>query len=311
MELRHLRYFIAVAEEGSVTLAAERRLFTSQPSLSRQLKDLEDDIGTQLMVRSPKGIELTAAGRAFLDHARLALAQVDAAREAARRAGPSMTTFALGFLTGEEVAWMAKAIGLLRTELLRIEVTVSSQHSPYLADALVHGKLDAAFLRAEENMPDLEYVPVSREPLRVILPSDHPLAANGKVDVQDIKGETFIGLSDVATPLRRTVERYLAENGVDLQPMHRVDNLTQAMSLVSSTRGVALLPSYAEPFLPWSVTSRPLVGTSPSIQLCVGYRRSNPSPILRYFLSHLTEISEVPMGEAVDDLSIPGHAPKA
>jgi DNA-binding transcriptional LysR family regulator len=86
MELRHLRYFIAVAEEGSLTLAAEKRLHTAQPSLSRQIRDLEYEVGVQLMIRSVHGIELTAAGRAFLDHARLALTQAEAATEAARRA---------------------------------------------------------------------------------------------------------------------------------------------------------------------------------------------------------------------------------
>ena len=75
MELRHLRYFVAVAEEGSLTVAAERRLHTAQPSLSRQIRDLEYEVGVQLMTRNVRGIELTAAGRAFLDHARLALAQ--------------------------------------------------------------------------------------------------------------------------------------------------------------------------------------------------------------------------------------------
>src|SRR5580692_8773799 len=86
MELRHLRYFIAVAEEGSLTVAAEKRLHTAQPSLSRQIRDLEYEVGVQLMSRSVHGIELTAAGKAFLDHARLTLTQVDAAVEAARRA---------------------------------------------------------------------------------------------------------------------------------------------------------------------------------------------------------------------------------
>src|SRR3984893_8721194 len=86
MELRHLRYFIAVAEEGSLTLAAEKRLHTAQPSLSRQIRDLEYQVGGQLRSRSVRGIELTAAGKAFLDHARLAMAQVDAAVEAAHRA---------------------------------------------------------------------------------------------------------------------------------------------------------------------------------------------------------------------------------
>ena len=86
MELRHLRYFVAVAEAGSLTVAAEKKLHTAQPSLSRQIRDLEYEVGVPLMNRSVHGIELTAAGRAFLDHARLALAQVEAAREAARRA---------------------------------------------------------------------------------------------------------------------------------------------------------------------------------------------------------------------------------
>src|SRR5712691_1180499 len=137
MELRHLRYFIAVAEEGSLTLAAEKRLHTAQPSLSRQIRDLEYEVGVQLMSRSVHGIELTAAGRAFLDHARLALAQVEAAREAARRAAePIKQSFALGFLTGQEMDWLPEAIGTLRDELPNMEVTVSSQYSPQLADAL-------------------------------------------------------------------------------------------------------------------------------------------------------------------------------
>src|SRR5689334_1997348 len=102
MELRHLRYFIAVAETGSLTEAAKQRLHTSQPSLSRQIRDLEYEVGVALLSRGARGVELTASGRAFLDHARLALAQVDAAAETARRAAqPAKRTFALGFLTGQ------------------------------------------------------------------------------------------------------------------------------------------------------------------------------------------------------------------
>src|ERR1700746_3688739 len=88
MELRHLRYFVAVAEAGSLTVAAEQRLHTSQPSLSRQIRDLESELGAQLLKRRARGIELTSAGRTFLDHARLVLSQVDAAGEAAPRGAP-------------------------------------------------------------------------------------------------------------------------------------------------------------------------------------------------------------------------------
>ena len=127
MELRHLRYFIAVAETGSLTVAAEQRLHTSQPSLSRQIRDQEDEVRAELFSRSARGVELTASGKAFLDHARLALAQVDAATEAARRAAqPAKHAFALGFQTGEEITWLARAMQVLCDQLPDIEVTVSS-----------------------------------------------------------------------------------------------------------------------------------------------------------------------------------------
>src|SRR5438105_5118537 len=156
MELRHLRYFVAVAEAGSLTVAAEKKLHTAQPSLSRQIRDLEYEVGVQLMSRSVHGIELTAAGRAFLDHARLALTQAEAAAEAARRAAqPIKPTFAMGFLTGQEANWLPRATGLLRDELSNIEIRVSSDHSRTLADDLQRGKLHIAFLRPEQR-PDPE-----------------------------------------------------------------------------------------------------------------------------------------------------------
>src|SRR5438270_11744781 len=148
VELRHLRYFVAVAEEGSLTLAAEKRLHTAQPSLSRQIRDLEYEVGVQLMSRSVHGIELTAAGRAFLDHARLALTQAEAATEAARRTAlPVKPNFAMGFQTGQEVIWLPRATSVLQHELLNIEIRISSDHSTTLADDLQRGNLDVAFLR--------------------------------------------------------------------------------------------------------------------------------------------------------------------
>src|SRR6202034_4639293 len=121
IELRHLRYFVAVVEEGSLTTAAERRLHTSQPSLSRQIRDLEYQVGAALLSRSVNGVEITAAGKAFLDHARLALMQVDAAVEAARRAAhPAKKMFAIGFQTGHEMNWLPRAMYLLRDDLKSI-----------------------------------------------------------------------------------------------------------------------------------------------------------------------------------------------
>lgn len=291
MELRHLRYFVAVAEEGSLTVAAERRLHTSQPSLSRQIRDLEYQVGAQLLVRSARGIELTNAGRAFLDHARLALAQVDAAREAARRAArPVKPVFAVGFLSGQEVTWLAEASRMLAADLQTIEMAVSSEHSPDLAEGLATGRLDVAFMRAEPNRPDVEYITVAREPFVVVMPSDHRLTAQQSVDVHELANEIFIGGSDVAGPMRRAIELYLAENDLSIEPAHRVHNLTMAMALIASTRGVALLPAYAENLLPWSVTSRPLKGDAPTLDLVVGYNRTNRSPTLELFLSRIDQI---------------------
>jgi len=291
MELRHLRYFVAVAEEKSITVAAKRRLRTAQPSLSRQLRELETEVGAELMTRSARGIELTAAGKVFLDHARLALAQVEAAASAARRAAhPEQRTLALGFLSGCEPEWLPGVMRVLREELPRIEVTISSKHSPQLADGLATGKLDAAFLRPEERYPDLVYKVLVREPLIVILPSDHRLASRKAIGLKDLAGETFIGMADQAPVLRSIIEDYIRRSGVDLQPTHRVEYLSMAMSLVASTRGVALLPDFARNFLTRSVVSRPLAGEAPSIDLVLGYHKANNAPLLKTFLSRVDDL---------------------
>jgi LysR family transcriptional regulator, hca operon transcriptional activator len=290
MELRHLRYFIAVAEERSLTLAAEKRLHTAQPSLSRQIRDLEYEVDVQLFSRSVHGVELTAAGKAFLDHARLALAQVDAAVEAARRAAqPARKTFAIGFQTGHEMTWLPRAMHVLRDELKNIEVKISSDYSPDLAEALVRGRVDVAFLRVEPSF-DLGYEVVDNEPLIVLMPSDHRLTSREAIHPRELVGEIFIGGSNKATVLRAVTEDYLRRAGLDIKLDHGVDNLAMAISLVASTRGLALMPAYAKNLLPWSVVSRPLEGEPPTIELAVGYIKSNTSPILKLFLSRIEEL---------------------
>jgi LysR family transcriptional regulator, hca operon transcriptional activator len=290
MELRHLRYFVAVVQEGSLTTAAERRLHTSQPSLSRQIRDLEYQVGTELLLRSVHGVELTAAGKAFLDHARLALMQVDAAVEAARRAAlPPKKTFAIGFQTGHEMNWLPRVMHVLREELKSIEVKVSSDYSPDLAEALVRGRLDAAILRVEPGY-DLAYHVVDREPLIVLMPSDHRLTAKQAIHPREFVGEIFIAGSNKARVLRAVTEEYLRRSGVNIKVDHGVDNMAMAMSLVASTRGLALMPAYAKSLLPWSVVSRPLEGEEPTIEVAVGYSTSNSSPILNVFLSRINEL---------------------
>jgi LysR family hca operon transcriptional activator len=293
MELRHLRYFVAVAETESLTLAAKSKLHTSQPSLSRQIRDLEEEIGAQLITRTARGVALTSAGRAFLDHARGVLLQVDAAAEAARRAvHPAKPCFSMGFLTGHELTWMPEALRILRDELPNIDVMISSQYSPLLAEGLSKGKIDAAFLRRERALPDLAFRLLVKEPLTVILPSDHRLATAKAISPTDLAGETFVIVSHTAPVLRAVIDNYLKRSRINITPAHEADHVTMAISLIVSTRGVGLLPAYAQNFLPASVTSRPLKGDAPTVDLVLGYRKSNQSPILKLLLSRLDELVE-------------------
>ena len=292
MELRHLRYFIAIAEEGSVTVAAEKRLHTAQPSLSRQMKDLEVEVGAVLMTRHARGIELTPAGRVFLDHARIALLQVEAAGEAARRAAqPPKAGFAIGFLTGFEMEWMAPVMGLLQGALASTELVITSQQSPSLAVGLVRGRLDVAFLRPEKNTPGIVYRVLQREPLIALMPADHALAALDAVAPADFAGQILVGVPHSNSPALRTViDDYAAKIGVDLTPHHEALNLAMAISLVASTGGISLLPLYARNLLPRTLVSRALVGVPPTIDLALGYSETNNSPVLKMLLSKVEDL---------------------
>lgn len=290
MELRHLRYFVAVAEEGSLTLAAEKRLHTAQPSLSRQLRDLEFEVGTQLFVRTSRGVELTDAGRAFLDHARLALGQAAEAVAAARRAArPAKSSFSVGFLTGQEVEWLSHVTHVLRAQLKDIDFRVTSDFSPAVAAAVQRGEIDVGVSRLEPQ-PDVTYQVIAREPIVVVLPHDHPLAVRAEIDPRELDGVSFVGYTDTPHVLRGIVERYLREHEVSVSPSHFLDGFATGISLVASTGGLTLLPAYVEPLLPRSVVSRPLGGVPPTIEIAVGYRADNPSPILASFLANIDQL---------------------
>ena len=292
MDLRHLRYFIAVAEEGSLTVAAEKRLHTAQPSLSRQMRDLEAELGCELMTRSARGIELTAAGRVFLDQARVVLVQVEAAIEATRRAAtPAKASFVLGFLTGHEFEWLPAVMNIMRDELPNTEVVIHSLSSLDLADGLMRGKIDLAFLRRQLNTPGVVYTLLRNEPLIVLMPAHHRLAARDAIRPQDIVEEQLIGVPAAKSPaLRAVTDAYGAKLGIDLTPDLDVDNLSMAMSLVASTGGIALMPLYARNLLPSTVISRPLDGAPPTIELSLGYNEANTSPLLKTIVSKIGDL---------------------
>ena len=293
MELRHLRYFIAVADAGSLTVAAEQKLHTSQPSLSRQIRDLEQEVGVPLMNRSARGVELTSAGKAFLEHARMALVQAEAAKEAALRAAqPAKPTFALGFLSGAEIGLLPEVERVLRAEFPGIDIRLSSDYSPVLAKALMRRKLDAAFMRPEETAEDLAYRRVRTDPLVFAFPSDHRLASQTAVAPQDIANEVFYLPSKSAPAVRRVVLDYFNRAGIDLKPDHEVHNVVHAISMITSTRAVMLLPAYTKRYLPESITTRPLRGEAPALDLVLAYHKGNTSPILKLLLGKIGKLAE-------------------
>ena len=294
MELRHLRYFVAVADAGSLTVAAEQKLHTSQPSLSRQIRDLEQEVGVQLINRSAHGIELTSAGKAFLDHARTALLQAEAAKEAAvRSAHLAKPAFALGFLSGSEIGLLPEVKRILNDEFPGIDLRLTSDYSPALAKALMRGKLEAAFMRPEEHMGDLASKRVRTDQLIFVFPNDHRLASLQAIAPHEIAGEVFLLPSNTSPAVRRVVLDYFARAGVDLKPEHEVHNVVHAMSMIASTRAVMLLPAYTKGYLPQSVTSRPAQGEVPALDLIIAYHQANNSPILKLLVASVGKLGGV------------------
>jgi LysR family transcriptional regulator, hca operon transcriptional activator len=212
-------------------------------------------------------------------------------KEATRRtARPAKPAFAIGCLTGQEANCLPQATSLLRDELAHNGVRLLSDHSTTLAEDLRHGNLDVAFLRPEQD-PDLAYKLLVTEPLVVLLPSDHRLAARKAIGPGDLSGETFIGISEIPRVLRGVISDYLKRYGIKITPHLEIDNFAMGASVVASTRGVALSPASAKNFLPRSFVSRPLEGVPPTIDLVIGYHKANTSPFLKMFLSRMDDLT--------------------
>ena len=290
MELRHLRYFVAVAEDGSLLSAARNRLNTSQPSLSRQIRDLEAEVGVRLLDRHPRGVVLTDAGKIFLQHARSALSQVEAAAEGARRVGASgRPVFAMGFLAGHE-NWLPQAFRILRSEAADVEVKLSSQSSPHLADAILRGTLDAALLRREVRT-GISYRVLAKEPLVAMLPANHRLMSREAISPADLEDEVYVGSATASPVVDTLVKEYAAKMGINLNPQFDAGSLSSAISLVVSTGGITLVPAYARDLLTPNVATRPLESDPPTIELLLGYSEFNCSTLLSRLLDRADELT--------------------
>ena len=164
-----------------------------------------------------------------------------------------------------------------------------SDFSPAIGAAIQRGEIDLGFSRIEPQ-PNVTYKVIAHEPIVVVMPREHPLAARQEIDPQQIDPQSFIGYADTPHVLRGIVDRYFRERGLAMAPTHFLDGYATGISLVASTKGVTLLPAYVKALLPASLISRPLAGNGPVIEIAAGYRADNPSPILAVFLRNIDRL---------------------
>jgi DNA-binding transcriptional LysR family regulator len=243
VELRHLAYFVAVAEELHFGRAAER-LLVAQPSLSRQIRQLEDELGVVLLERTSRRVELTAAGRSFLDHAVATLAQLEEGRIAARRTASGLAgQVRLGFVASVAVAVLPELVAAHRR--LRPDVTLDLREMTTEAQvpALVEGRVDVGLARDLEPVPGLRLQPVLREGLLVALPAGHALRARRRLRFAELRDEPFVVLPRDQVP--RAWDRLWAlgrRAGFSPRTAQVALQYTTMLALVAADIGVAVVP---------------------------------------------------------------------
>lgn len=289
MELRHIRYFLAIAEEGSFTRAAER-LGIGQPPLSQQIKALEDEVGVRLFRRLAHGAELTEAGQAFHGAVAGMPGQASEAMRLARRAaGGESGLLRVGFTgTAALNPTVPACIRAFRKNYPDVELQVTEANSVALAAALMEDRLDVAILRPARSDPqELTEEILEEELLVAALPVSHPLAAGPEaIRLAALSASPFILTPrDVAVSLHDAVLEACASVGFAPQIGQPAPQIASILSLVSAELGVSLVPrSIARIALP-GVVLKPLLDTEQRIGLAVCYRHGSTRPTVRNFVA--------------------------
>lgn len=299
MELRHLRYFIAVAEEEHITRAAER-LGIQQPPLSQQIKAIERELDVQLFRRKARGVELTDAGRVFLDNAREMLARLDHAFETTRRtARGEQGRISVGVTpTGPFHPFVPRVIRAYREAFPLVSVTLEESLSLQLIEHLRNEQIDAAFLRTPVADPeDLVINPLLDEPMVAALPSTHVLAKSdggrdAAISMKALAGETFIVYGRPLGPGQQGLGQYEAMiaacHAAGFSPRVGQDapTIISTLGLVAAGLGISLVPASLQHMSMDGVAYRRLRGTiQPKAILNLASRRGSPSAIVRHFLN--------------------------
>jgi DNA-binding transcriptional LysR family regulator len=285
IELRHLRYFTVLAHELHFGRAASR-LGIAQPPLSQQIQRLESLLGTRLLERTSRKVQLSDAGRAFLVEAERVLAGVDAAVEAARRAGRGESgELRVAFAATVMFLALPAIIRDFRLHFPRVHLDLREMPTgPQLA-ALRDGDIDIGFVREPRPDPALEIVTVMREPLRIAVNRSHPLAARPTLAVRDLADEPFVLFpADLAPGLHAQVMALCRAAGFSPRVVEESRELYTSVSLVEAGVGVSILPASVEK-LGWrGVRYRAIPSPGAETRIAAAWRRDRERPVIAAFM---------------------------
>jgi DNA-binding transcriptional LysR family regulator len=284
MELRHLRYFVAAAEELHFRRAAER-LGIAQPALSQQIQQLEQEIEALLFHRLTRGVELTDAGRAFVEDARIILDHVEQAKAKAQRvARGDQGMIRIGF-TGS-ASFNPLVPGVIQDYRARfpgIAVSLIESGSSQLVDSLRAGRVDAAFIRSPSREVDgLFVVSIIEEEMLIALPSRHDLAASASLSLEALSGEPFILFPRANSPeVFDNIVLACRRAGFSPKIIQQAPEVASALNLIAAGEGVSIVPASMQHMQPQGVAYRAILGDAPRVPLSLAHRSNEPSAAVR------------------------------
>jgi DNA-binding transcriptional LysR family regulator len=288
MELRHIRYFLAVAQELNFTRAAAL-VHIGQPPLSQQIKDLEAEVGAQLFRRLAQGAELTVAGRAFLEQIERVLPQVERAKVAAQRAARGeIGSLHVGFTSSSAFSTVVpSAIRSFRRAYPGVDLSLEEAGTTRLTNGLLKGELDVVFLRPGATVSqDLQIRLLSEEPMLVALPTCHPAAAANEISLIDLRDEPFI-LFPRATGATLFDTTIAACRDAGFEPIlgQSAPQIDSIVNLVAAELGVSLVPASMNQLQVSGVVYREIAGVAPVARLALAVRRGETSKVVRNFIA--------------------------
>ncbi|POZ62302.1 LysR family transcriptional regulator [Chromobacterium alticapitis] len=292
MELRHLRYFLAVAEELHFTRAAER-LHIGQPPLSQQIQALEAELGVTLFRRHQRKVELTAAGSQFLPRARQILADSAAAVDAARRAAAGdIGELRIGFTSSLPLTpILHRSLHHYREAYPDVKLTLREMFTAGQFDALEKRRLDLGFVRfnGPTPSPQIRVEELHRDRLLAVLPSGHPLAGEPAIALRQLADAPLIGYPpDSGAGLRDVILQLARQNGLALNVVQEAGEAITQIGLVAAGVGAAILPSPLECVQIPAVSYVPLSDADAYLAMGIATRRDEDSPLVANFLAGVT-----------------------